>query len=207
MTDDAVQGTVLGGARGGCGPDGRPLLRRGLDPPDELTGSGPAEAKPVPPREQRHAAPVPEAGWQPHTQIHVYASYFVNDPVANRPPPVGTNEPMLCVVGIGTYDQASSTYVPSSALITSTGTDGAASNIAASTTNRTPFEWCQGHREGRGQAWCRRSPNRPGGRDGSGTRRCGRRALPVSPGSRCRLEGNCQTSYRTAQAATDSLGA
>ncbi len=60
---------------------------------------------------------------------------------------------------------------------------------------------------GRGQAWCRRSPNRPRGRDGSGTRRCGRRALSVGTGSRCRLRGNCQTSYRTAQAANCSLGA
>ena len=55
----------------------------------------------------------------------VYVSYFVNDPVANPPPPAGTNQPMLCVPGDGTYDQATTTYVPSYALITSTGTDGA----------------------------------------------------------------------------------
>lgn len=63
----------------------------------------------------------------------VYVSYFVDDPVANPPPPVGTNQPMLCVPGDGTYDQASTTYVPSYARITSTGTDGATSNTAAST--------------------------------------------------------------------------
>jgi hypothetical protein len=33
----------------------------------------------------------------------VVVSYFVNDPVANPPPPAGTNQPMVCSPGAGVY--------------------------------------------------------------------------------------------------------
>jgi hypothetical protein len=55
----------------------------------------------------------------------VVVSYFVNDPVANPPPPAGTNQPMVCSPGAGVYDAASGSFVPSYALVVSTGTDGA----------------------------------------------------------------------------------
>ena len=64
----------------------------------------------------------------------VVVSYFVTDPVASPPPPAGTNQPMVCVAGRGTYDAPTASFVPSYALITSTGTDGvtAASNSGGS---------------------------------------------------------------------------
>ena len=51
-------------------------------------------------------------------------SYFVGNPVQSS----GTTPtPMLCVAGYGPYDTATARVVPSYALITSTGTDGATS--------------------------------------------------------------------------------
>ncbi len=60
-------------------------------------------------------------------------SYFVLDPILNPPPPKGTNNPMICINGAGTYDPGSATYVPSFALITSLGTDGVSAGGGGST--------------------------------------------------------------------------
>lgn len=60
----------------------------------------------------------------------VTIAYYTVDPVANP-----TTPKMLCSSGFGTYESSSGTFTPSYALITSTGTDGAAIN--GSTAGRT----------------------------------------------------------------------
>ena len=66
------------------------------------------------------AGPVNAAGLAAYS---VTISYYVKDPIANP-----TTPKMICSDNYGTYDTASGAFTPSFALLTSTGTDGAAVN-------------------------------------------------------------------------------